>query len=273
MILSFSPTIRNTKINLFIDNNNINEQRSQDLLLPIDQISSSSKQPYVKFLGVLLDPELTFKNHINHVSNQLSKGIYFLKTSKNFFTEFCLKNIYYTLIHSHLTYALTIWSCVSPGLLDSVVKKQKTAIRIVCNAKPNAHTQPLFKRLGILPFQKLTEYFNLTFMHSYQYKFLPSSFDNYWPTNRSVRNAQQNDLVLRNDNELYLPPCRLKSTEFFPFYRLPRIWRNFDNEFPNITFIRNKNEFKSKLKEHFLNQIPEDYRCERLFCHSCSPLP
>jgi len=272
MIFSGSPAIRNSKVQIFINNNNA-DQDNPDHLIPIEQINCQSPQPYVKFLGVLLDPVLSFKHHISHVSNQISKGIYFLRTTKNLFSQFCLKTIYYTMIHSYLTYALSIWSCTPSSSLNSIVKKQKISIRLICNAKPNSHSEPLFKELGILPFLKLIEYFNLTYIHDYIYGFLPDLYTNYWPINRIQRNAQENDFELRNDYELYCPPSRLKSSELFPFYNLPRIWINFDNTNPSISIIRDKSKFKFSLKTHFLNTLSSNSKCDRLFCPSCSHLP
>lgn len=203
----------------------------------------------------------------------MSKGIYFLKASKNLFSQFCLKTIYYTMIHSYLTYALPIYSCTPSSSLKVIAKKQKISIRLVCNSRPNSHTEPLFKQLGILPLPKLIEYFNLTYIHHYIYGFLPTLYTNYWPTNRVHRNAQDNDFELRNDNDLHFPPSRLKSFEIFPYFNLPRIWTNFNSLYPNISIIRDKSKFKTFLKNHLLSSLNSDYRCDRLFCPSCSLPP
>lgn len=49
-------------------------------------------------------------------------------------------------------------------------------------------------------------------MQEYKNKFLPTSFNNYWPTNRDLR-AANNDRELRGDYDLNLPFCRLKSSQ------------------------------------------------------------
>jgi len=269
MIFSNSPAIRNKKINIFIDNNNPN-QNDASLLLPIEQISSSSNNPTIKFLGVLIDPDLSFKNHILHVEKQLSKGLYFLRTAKKHFSKHCLLAIYYTLLHCHITYALPIWSCTTESLLKNIYTKQKMAVRIITGAKFNAHTEPLFKEINLLPLPKLIYYFKLNFIHNFWYKQLPVAFDDYWLTNRQYRG--NDDLLpdLRNDSDLYIPFCRLKSTERFPFFNLPTLWNSFNTGTPQISIIRDQAKFKFKLKEHLLSQLNGNYRCSRLFCPSCS---
>jgi len=125
MIFSHSPIIRNMEIDLFIDNNN-QDQNNENFRHRIVQVSPNSANPTIKFLGVLLDPELSFKPHIEHVNEQLSKGLFFLRTAKNLFSKHCLLSIYFTLIHSHLTYALPIWSCAQDSMLKNLFIKQKT---------------------------------------------------------------------------------------------------------------------------------------------------
>jgi len=272
MIFSNSPVIRNTKIDLFINNNN-QDQNEFNLISPIEQILPNSSDPVVKFLGVLIDSELTFKYHIAHVEKQIAKGLYFMRTARNFFSKHCLLSIYYTMIHSYLTYALPIWSCSSDQFLKKILTKQKMAVRIIENSKFNAHTEPLFKANNILPLPKLVLYFNLNLIHNYHYKFLPKAFNNYWPTNRELRGNNEFLPDLRNDFDLNVMFCRLKNTERFPYINLPKIWNKFNSEVPQISIIRDKSKFKFKLKEHLLTQLNGNYTCNRLFCHSCSANP
>jgi len=124
MIFSNNHVIRNSKIDLFVDNNN-SDQNDPILESPLIQISPDSPSPFVKFLGVLINPDLSFKYQINHISCNLSKGLYFIRSSKKYLSQFCLQSLYYTLIHSHLTSAPQIWSCTSPSLLKPLITKQK----------------------------------------------------------------------------------------------------------------------------------------------------
>jgi len=81
------------EINLFIDNNN-QDQNNENFRHRIVQVSPNSANPTIKFLGVLLDPELSFKPHIEHVNKQLSKGLFFYALLKTFF----LNTAYYLFI-------------------------------------------------------------------------------------------------------------------------------------------------------------------------------
>jgi len=146
----------------------------------IEQIYPDSDTLYAKFLGVLIDADLSFKYHINHISSQLSKRLYFLREANFFLPKHCLLSLFCTLILANLTYAIQIWGCSSENLLKPIKTKQKLAVRIIENSRYNAHTEPIFKNLKILPFNSLLLYFQLNFMQEFKQKHAPVAFLHYW---------------------------------------------------------------------------------------------
>jgi hypothetical protein len=83
-------------------------------------------------------------------------------------------------LEGYLIYGIQVWSCAPKYILNELFKKQKTAIRLISSAKYNAHTEPLFKTLDILPLPSLIQYFQLQFMQQLQQKFLPDIFSEAW---------------------------------------------------------------------------------------------
>ena len=64
--------------------------------------------------------------------------------------------IYFAHIHSHLTYANTVWSTnISKKQKTTIEKIQKYCLRSIANKKYNSHTDPLFKLLKILKFDDI----------------------------------------------------------------------------------------------------------------------
>ena len=123
------------------------------------------------------------------------------------------------------------------------------AIRIICNVNYNFHTEPLFKREEILPLPDLISFFKVQFMHRFSQKFLPSSFDQVWIRN-DLRNIGENEIQLRNNSRLQLPPSRTALTDRLPTFSFARTWEQFPDE--QIKFIRKKIEFDTKLKKFTL---------------------
>jgi hypothetical protein len=70
-----------------------------------------------------------------------------MHSAKNLLSEKALKSLYYSLFHCHVIYAIHIWSCSAESNFNEIVKKQKSAVRVISSAAYNAHTEPLFLKL------------------------------------------------------------------------------------------------------------------------------
>lgn len=138
---------------------------------------------------------------------------------------------------------------------------------MICGEKYNAHTEPLFKSSKILPFPDLITFHKLQFMQRFVQGFLPSSFNDTWKKN-SIRNIGENEISLRNEDQLNIPFARLVSTEKHPLTNFPLLWEKFPEA--QIKIVRKTKEFDHKLKEYFLNDLSAVTICNRLYCPSCS---
>jgi hypothetical protein len=265
MIFSNSRNINFDEFKVYIDFNNSN-LKCQDKIFQMKCINTLH-EPIVKFLGLYIDSSLSFKYHINQLSKKISTSLYFLRSARNILTEKALKSLYYALIHSHLIYGIQIWSCTSPSIVKQLFIKQKNAIRVISNSSYNAHTEPLFKKLKILPLPSLIDFFKLQFMQQFSQGFLPSSFNETWTSN-AIRNEGTDHIVLRSNENFIIPFARLNTTMLHPLTSFPKIWENFPEG--RIKFIRNKSEFNSELKKYYLNNLSETPNCDRLFCPSCN---
>ena len=61
---------------------------------------SIEKTSSIKFLGVMLDKHILWKNHIKTVENKLAKNIGLLNRASCFLNENSLKTFYFSCIHS-----------------------------------------------------------------------------------------------------------------------------------------------------------------------------
>jgi len=225
------------------------------------------QNPSIRFLGVLIDPQLNFKEHISKLNKKLATGLFYLRSVRYLLDQKALKFIYFALIHSHLIYAIHIWSNTNESFLKSLFIKQKQAIRIITNSKYNSHTEPQFKELNILPLPTLALFFKLQFMQQFSNGFLPISFNNTWVTNR-IRRDGQDHVELGNDDDIAIPFSRNVTISRMPLFSFPKLWADFPSE--QIKFIRNKLEFNFELKKHFITLLSDTPNCNRLFCPSCT---
>ena len=262
----FSRSNIRQDLKLFCNNNNEDQNLDSNISL-IHRVTSEDSTPAVKFLGVFFDPSLTFKFHISKIKSKLSKALYALRMVKNTLNQKSLLLLYNSIFHCHLLYALQIWSCSRSGPQNEIFKMQKAAIRIVSGSSYNSHTEPLFKKLQVLPLPDLITFSKLQFMHRFSQKFLPSSFNDTWIKN-SIRNIGENEIQLRNFNQLQHAHSSLSSLDVFPLYNFPKLWQEFPDE--QIKIVRKPIEFDIKLKKYFINDLATNITCNRLFCPACS---
>jgi hypothetical protein len=274
IIFSNDKNINNKQFKLYVNNNNNTAADSQDpsLIYELERVKSTDNMPAIKYLGVYFDPLLTFKYHISQITSKIARALFTIRQVKNFLPPSALKTLYFALVHCHLTYATVIWSACSQSTLKQLITKQKMAIRTISSAKYNAHTEPLFKSLKILPLDKLIYQQKTEFMFCYAKNLLPKALAGSWQTVQERRNQDDvpNQRHLRNDHDLFVPRICSTMAGKLPLFTLPKCWNDLAPEFKGIG---SKNSFKYKVKNHLLSQLSETSQCTRLFCPHCSIPP
>ena len=121
-----------------------------------------------KFLGIVVDNRLNWVEHVKCISRKIAKGIgIILKARKSFESE-TLLSLYNALILPYISYGIQVWGTAAALHLHRLHGFQKKIIRIVCGVHPRAHTDPLFKLLGILKFDKTRDYSVGLFMYKFK---------------------------------------------------------------------------------------------------------
>ena len=139
---------------------------------------------YTKFLGVLIDENLTWKCHIDSVSKTLSRNIGIMNKLKYFIPGRISYSLYCTFILPYINYGILIWGNTCKVYLDKLTKLQKWAIRTISNSHYGSHTQPLFAKHNILKVNDMYSLELVVFMYMYSTNDLPNIFNDYF-TKRS----------------------------------------------------------------------------------------
>ena len=79
----------------------------------------------MKFLGVLLDDNLSWKEHIKYLENKIAKNIGLMYRAKPFLDKESLLALYYSYIHSYLNYANLTWGSTYLANLKKLRSQQK----------------------------------------------------------------------------------------------------------------------------------------------------
>ena len=71
--------------------------------VPIQQVDNT------KCLGVIIDDNLNWSNHISYINSKIEKGIGIICISGKFFSKSALINLYYAFIFTYLIYCFEVW--------------------------------------------------------------------------------------------------------------------------------------------------------------------
>jgi Reverse transcriptase (RNA-dependent DNA polymerase) len=200
-----------------------------------------------KLLGLYLDEHLSFDYHCDTVCSKLAKSNFIMSRVKNYLPGSALRTIYFSMIHSHLTYCLPIYGCTTAKNIKKIEIAQKKAIRTVFREKYNAHTAELFRTAKIMPFKLLLKYQQSLLIHSIHHQYSPKALFNTWTTIAQRNQAYQ----LRNANNYFIPHVINEQLSKLPYFVFPRLW----NELNEMKYTPNPVTFKLFMKELLLSEI------------------
>ena len=147
-----------------------------------------TQETQTKFLGVIIDQKLTWGPHINFTKSKIAKGIGIICKTKSLLNTSTLVTLYNSFIYPYLNYAIEIWGDTHECYLNTLVKLQKKAVRIITKSPFLAHTQPLFEQLRILNLEKIHVYKIGIVMFKVYDNSTPSIFSDLFKYNHTVHN-------------------------------------------------------------------------------------
>ena len=228
-------------------------------LLPKNDInikiaSSTLEQKRVtKYLGVLIDDKLSWKDHIQSINIKLRKGIGILSNIKDYVTQPTLKSLYYSFIHPYLNYNLINWSTAQSSNMDCLRVSCKKAVRTILSKNKREHALPLFKTLNILPLDELIKLKRGEYMWKIKNNLLPKSLNSWFHTNNSdiVNRINTNITSGINIKKYHLPNPRLEYAKRHITYSGVKLW---NNEIPTELKTSTSSKcFKRKYQELLLS--------------------
>ena len=108
-----------------------------------------------KFLGVIVDQHLNWKDHISMISQKNSMSCGIIYRIRNTLDIKSKRLIYYSLIHPYLTYCVNVWSSTYRTYLKMLCTAQKRSVRALVATAHQPHSRDIFLNQKILPLDKL----------------------------------------------------------------------------------------------------------------------
>ena len=118
-------------------------------------LKSLERKNFFKYLGVLIDNNLSWKHHIDYIALKISKTIGIISRLRHFIPTSILLDIYRSLIQPYISYGLSVWGQTTKTNLKRILILQKRALRLIFFANKREHAIPLFVRANIHPVDML----------------------------------------------------------------------------------------------------------------------
>ena len=162
---------------------------------------------YVKFLGLLLDENLTWKYHLNELSKKLARtsGVFF--KIRHLLPSSVLVSLYHSLFGSFIQYGIVAWGLTYDIHTKPIYILQKKVVRAITFNNFAAPSTPIFSELKILKLYDLFYLKLLSFVYECINKTSPSYFHDYFTLLSSVhqydtRQARMGGIFLNRRNTL-----------------------------------------------------------------------
>jgi hypothetical protein len=110
---------------------------------------------FTKFLGMLVDNELTWTDHVDSVCKKVSSALFLLRRLSKHCPAELLLMAYYGLIQCHLSYGIALWGNCSQRNFNRIFVLQKKAVRIIAKLKFRESCRDAFRELGLLTLAEL----------------------------------------------------------------------------------------------------------------------
>lgn len=260
--IEFAASLEMTKISQFLSSSNLllnvnktnfisfKTRQNRSSLIPniildnytVEQLTDT------KFLGLIVDSNLSWDDHIRFLSKKLSSSLYALRRMKHFCNFKTLKMIYSSIFQSHILYGLSIYGGTSKKNLEIILGLQKKAIRIMLSLKFNDSVKNYFKELGILTIFDLYIFETVKYCKQNHITNLNESSHGY-----NTRNKFTSE---RHNLELYKKKTTYAGSKFLQY--IPK----------DIVNENNYNRFLLKLKS-YLSDI-SCYSLEEFYQHAQS---
>ena len=148
-----------------------------------------------KYLGMIMDEHLTFKNHMDTVKLKLNRANGLLAKLRHYVNLALLRTIYYAIFEPHLRYGCQLWGQAQTQVLQNIEKIQNKALRILNFKNRWDPIEQIHKESKIFKLKDIVTISNLKFVYDQMNKLLPRALEkDFINKTRHLYNTRGNSL-------------------------------------------------------------------------------
>ena len=208
----------------------------------------------IKYLGIILDSSLSWKDHINKISSKIKRVIGLMYKIRPYVFTKTLRMLYYSLIYPHLIYGIEVWGSACNTTINRVLILQKRAVRVIAYKDKRQDdyslpaSRPLFVNLKILRINEIFKIYLSCFVYRCLKKLCMPQFHTWFvPTSLSQaltrRSCTQGNVNIPRVRSTF---CGLKSIKYLG----SKIWNDLPRK---IKLCETFPSFKLEIKKHIHN--------------------
>ena len=201
-----------------------------------------SRAKCVKYLGILIDENLKWSEHINEVYIKLRKYIGIFYKIRNKLPRRVLRNLYFATVYPQLQYGVELYANTCYSYLKDLIVLSNWLLRILQFKPRICEVADLYVNFDTLKIPELFEYKILQIVHKFfnHNDSLPPSFENYFTLTSTIH-----EHCTRGNSNVYVDRSRVD----YGARCLKALAGKYWNSLPkDIKIVISYNAFKVKLK-------------------------
>ena len=155
-------------------------QKKCSSIKPIVSLNGSvlERVQTIKFLGVVLNDQLNWKDHKIYIKTKISKNIGIINRCRKILNSNEILSMYNCFVLPYISYCLPLWGCKDVPKSDIIRKVQNRVLRLMSNTKRTCRAWNKLSDLKILPIEDLYKLEVAKICHKQVYGGLPDTFEN-----------------------------------------------------------------------------------------------
>lgn len=227
--LDFMNAVEWFQANMFM----MNQEKTKEIIFSNKKDNIVANNDPVKFLGIWIQSNMTWSEHVDYVKSRLSRVTFLLRNLINYVTPHYIRCAYFSFFQSIIRYGLIFWGNCSR--ITEILVLQKKVIRILSKANWLEHCKPLYIKLRIL-----------TVTNLYIFDVLMYTLNNF---NEYSLISDIHAYNTRNNQNIQIPNVRLKKTQIS--YKV--LGMKIYNKLPKKYYMLPEDVFKERFYKWLLN--------------------
>ena len=202
-----------------------------------------------KYVGMMIDENLTWEHHISEICNSLVKYFGVFYNIRNFINIQLARTIYYACIYSRIQYGIEIYGSASKTQLSRLQTMQNKLLKVLTKQNRLYSTDALHRDLKILKVEHIYQQSVLRFVHNCVIESPIEVFENYFTSRDHVHGHNT-----RGSHNLVTHRARSQMGQKTTHYTGAKLWNNLGQEIINAP---SKYSFKKRIFKHYIAQYAE----------------